>query len=185
MQPMVGPVLHQELLLGSRRNRLHVFRWIYAAWLLVQLLYFGLEALSQSQLLAGGAPYAAGTGGGAEVRVLMLTAVRGRFTETFVAQQMLLLVLVTPAFVAGAITDEKRRGTLQYLLTTDLDTRHIILGKLLGRMAQVALVALAGLPLFALLAGFGGVAPLTLVFVAAVLIAPLFALTSATLLASV
>src|SRR5206468_1762416 len=82
-------------------------------------------------------------------------------------------------------TDEKRRGTLQYLLTTDLDTRHIILGKLLGRVAQVLLVALAGLPLFALWAGFGGVEPLTLLFVAAVLIAPLFALGSATVLASV
>src|SRR3954447_9444341 len=162
MQPMVGPVLHQELLLGSRRNRLHVFRWIYAAWLLVQLLYFGLEALSQSQLLAGGAPYAAGTGGGAEVRVWMLTAVGGRFTETFVAQQMLLLVLVTPAFVAGAITDEKRRGTLQYLLSTHLDKGDIKLRKMLGRGAQVLLGALSGLPLFALGAGFGGGEPLTL-----------------------
>jgi ABC-type transport system involved in multi-copper enzyme maturation permease subunit len=111
--------------------------------------------------------------------------VGARFAEAFVMQQMLLLLLVTPAFVAGAITDEKRRGTLQYLLTSHLGTRDILLGKLLGRVAQVGLVALAGWPLFALLAGFGGVEPLTLLFVGAVLVMPLFAVASATLLASV
>src|SRR5437660_586774 len=39
---MVGPVLFQELLLGSRRNRLYVLRWCYGGWLLLQLswLYF-------------------------------------------------------------------------------------------------------------------------------------------------
>ncbi len=46
-------------------------------------------------------------------------------------------------------------------------------------------MALAGLPLFALLAGFGGVEPVTLLAVAAALLMPLFALASATLLASV
>ena len=52
-------------------------------------------------------------------------------------------------------------------------------------IAALALLALAGLPLFALWAGFGGVEPVTVLFVAGVLIAPLFALASATLLASV
>ena len=32
---MVGAVLHQEMLLGGRRNRLHLFRWLYAGWLIV------------------------------------------------------------------------------------------------------------------------------------------------------
>src|SRR5258707_10352712 len=41
---MVGPVLHQEMLLGTRRNRLYVFRWIYAGWLLLQVLYFSFAA---------------------------------------------------------------------------------------------------------------------------------------------
>ena len=98
---------------------------------------------------------------------------------------MILLLLATPAFVAGAITDEKRRGTLQYLLISDLDTRHIILGKMFGRVAQVALLTLAGLPLFALMAGFGGVEPATLFIAVVVLLAPMFALSAATLLASV
>ena len=37
---MIGPIFQQELILGGRRNRLHLFRWIYAGWLIVQVFYF-------------------------------------------------------------------------------------------------------------------------------------------------
>jgi ABC-type transport system involved in multi-copper enzyme maturation permease subunit len=178
---MVGAVLHQELLLGARRNRLHVFRWVYAGWLVLQVLYF----YSQFQGEEFGRAVRSMTGGSVRVnRASAPEVVGGRFAEMFVRQQMLVLALLTPAFVAGAITDEKRRGTLQYLLLSDLDTRHIILGKLLGRVAQVGLVALGGLPLFALLAGFGGVDPVPLLASVLVLILPLFGLAAASLLAS-
>src|SRR5581483_9766362 len=99
--------------------------------------------------------------------------------------QMALLLLVTPAFVAGAITDEKRRGTLQYLLTTDLEARHLVVGKLLGRVAQVALLTLAGFPLFFLLAGFAGASPLSLAVALLVLVVPLLSIGAVTVLASV
>jgi len=180
---MVGSVLHQEMLLGSRRTRLYILRWVYAVLLLVQLLgiflwrllewFFVINARKNadpSQAL-NGIPFA--------------SLVGSTFAEFYVYQQMILLLLATPAFVAGAVTDEKRRGTLQYLLTADLDTRHIVLGKLFGRIAQVGLLMLSGLPLFCLMAGFGGVEPATLVLTAVIFIAPLFALSSATLLASV
>ena len=61
--------------------------------------------------------------------------------------KLLLLLLATPAYTAGAIPDEKTRGTLQYLLAADLTAWEILAGKLLGRIAQVALLALAALPL--------------------------------------
>jgi ABC-type Na+ efflux pump permease subunit len=180
---MVGAVLHQEWLLGSRRHRLYVLRWLYAGWL-IALVFYGFiryenedRARAVKQIVAGTTSFVA--------RSSAPEVIGQWFAETFVAQQMILLVLATPAFVAGAVTDEKRRGTLQYLLTADLEARHIVLGKLLARIAQVALVAVAGLPLFALLAGFGGVQPITLLAVAVALIVPLFALASATLLASV
>ncbi|HWG47832.1 MAG TPA: ABC transporter permease subunit, partial [Gemmataceae bacterium] len=180
---MVGAVLHQEWLLGGRRNRLYLFRWVYAAWLIVLVFYGYVHCTNeQSSRLSG--RIVNNTSSFLD-RASMPEVVGQWFAESFVFQQMLLLVLLTPAFVAGAITDEKRRGTLQYLLTADLESRHIILGKLLGRVAQVALVAIAGLPLFALLAGFGGVQPATVLAVVVALIVPLFALASATLLASV
>jgi hypothetical protein len=60
------------------------------------------------------------------------------------------------------------------LLLAGFDTRHILLGKHFGRVAQVALLMIAGLPLFALLAGFAGVGPVTLLIAAVALIMPLF-----------
>src|SRR5262245_8844068 len=139
---MVGPVLFQELLLGGRRNRLHVFRWVFAAWLIAQVTWFyfafQLEELARARArMMGGTTTVVNRASGPEV-------VGGRFADAYVSQQMILLVLITPAFVAGAISDEKRKGTLQYLMTTDLEARHIILGKLFGRVAQVGLLALGG-----------------------------------------
>ena len=173
---MLGPVFNQEMLLGGRRNKLHVFRWIYAGWLVVQVLWYALlfaasgdDRRHNFSYMPGAGPYIVGA----------------KFSETFVMEQLLFLALVTPAFVAGAITDEKRRGTLQYLLCTDLDARHIILGKLFGRSAQVGLVLLTGLPIFALFAALGGVEPLTMLVIVVVYLAPLFAIASATVLASV
>ena len=77
-----------------------------------------------------------------------------------------LLFLLTPAFVAWAITDEKSRGTLQYLLTSSLTTWEIVVGKLLGRLVHLGLLALAALPLFALMAPFGEFDLLTMAAVA-------------------
>src|SRR5438270_41279 len=111
---MVGPVLHQELLLGSRRNRLYVFRWLYAAWLVLQVFYFWFQFQGED-FARRAALYASLS---ATNDVSAPEVVGARFAETFVAQQLLFLALVVPAFVAGAVTDEKRRGTLQYLLTS-------------------------------------------------------------------
>jgi ABC-type transport system involved in multi-copper enzyme maturation permease subunit len=183
---MVGAVLRQELLLGSRRNRLHVFRWAFAAWLL--LVVFWCYTRFQAETMRY--HYAVWASGAARVgmlrdRVSAPAFVGGLFAGAFAQQLLLLLLLATPVFVAGAITDEKRRGTLPQLLTTDLDTRHILLGKLLGRTAQVLLIALTGLPPFALLAGFAGIGPLGVLVLAAALAGPLFALAAAAVLASV
>ena len=183
---MIGPVLRQELLLGGRRQRLYVFRWIYAGWLLALLLYCWVEVKSKEAerfrlIFLGG-------NGASNWRLPEISepeAVGVLFVNLFLYQQLLFLGLVLPALVAGAITDEKRSGTLQYLLTAQLDARHIILGKLLARSAIVGLLALTGLPLFALLAGFSGVEPLALGLVIVILVVLLVALAAAAMLLSV
>src|SRR5205807_1116037 len=158
---MVGPVLHQEMMLGGRRNRLHVLRWLYAALLVIEVLVLFL-AFQGDEMSRNFRIMQTRGRDMARIEASAPEVVGEQFAVLFVRQQIILLLLITPAFVAGAITDEKRSGTLQYLALTDLESRHIIIGKLVGRLSQVVLVMLGGLPLFALLAGFGGIHPLTM-----------------------
>jgi ABC-type transport system involved in multi-copper enzyme maturation permease subunit len=178
---MVGAVIHQELLLGGRRFSVHVMRWIYAGWLILQVMWiyiaFQVELFNRTGLRGLGQPVTNPTS--------TPEVVGARFSETFITQQVLLLLLLTPALMAGAITDEKRKGTLQHLLLTEIESRHLILGKLLGRLAQVIQVMIAGLPLFALMAGFGGVSPTSMLYAGLSLVLPLIGLASLTMLVSV
>ncbi|HLJ92081.1 MAG TPA: ABC transporter permease, partial [Gemmataceae bacterium] len=175
---MIGPVLSQELLLGSRRGRHLLFRRIYAGWLLVQLVFFYWVYLVHSNWL-GSKLF------GGDIDAQAAGEFGSHFTAMLVGQQLVLLLLATPAYTAGAITDEKTRGTLQYLLTADLTPWEILLGKLLGRIVQVALLALAALPLICFIGVFGGLNLIALLALFAVTLAPLFALGSLSLLASV
>ena len=129
---MVGSVFRPEMMLGGRRSRLYALRWTYVGWLVLQIffLWVSFRILEMQHPMGVGGPASARNPASAP------GVVGGWFAATFIFQQMILLLMATPAFVAGAITDEKRRGTLQYLLTTDLDTRHIILGKMFGRVAR-------------------------------------------------
>src|SRR5581483_11016066 len=138
--PMVGPLFYHEMLLGSRRSRDYVFRWIYVGWLLLQAMWF---AFIDSFLYSFFAT---------PPNQSYTAYVCRHFAEVFIPQHFILLALITPAFVASAITEEKTRGTLQYLLVSDLAPIHIIVGKLIGRIIQVCVLALAGLPFIALAA---------------------------------
>ncbi len=115
-------------------------------------------------------------------------SVTGRFAanyvDVFVIQQLILVLLATPAFTAGAVTDEKTRGTLQHMLTAHLTAGEIILGKLLGRLAQVAMLVLVGLPALCFIGVFGA-PPLLLLIILATTTVPMFAIGAASLLASV
>jgi ABC-type transport system involved in multi-copper enzyme maturation permease subunit len=167
---MIGPVLHLELLTGSRRGKLDLLRRAYTLWLMLQ--FFVLAGSEFSTALVAGRGDAL-----------------GQFVNDYIAilvrQHFFLMLLVTPTFVAGAIADEKSRSTLQDLLTAQLSSWEIVVGKLLGRLAQVGYVALAALPLLALVAAFGEIPPLMVAAVAVVSIAPLFALGALSILSSV
>jgi ABC-type transport system involved in multi-copper enzyme maturation permease subunit len=138
---MLGPIFSLELRLAVRRGRLNTFRCIYGGWWVVQFMGLCL-ILSQAETN----PASPGAGPGPFIHLCF---------QIFVAQHFIFLVLATPAFVAGAITDEKSQGTLQHLLTADLTAWEIVLGKFLGRMAQVILMALVGWPFICFLAGYG------------------------------
>lgn len=170
---MIGPLFNQEMLLASRRTRDHVFRWIYAGWLVLQVTSLAVLVLMGAFARPWGE------------REMFTPLVCRRFAEVFVQQHMVLLLLATPVFVAGSLTDEKTRGTLQYLLTTDLTSGQIILGKLTGRILQVLSLALVGLPLLCFLGALGGVELTLLVGLALVTLFVVVGVAAATLLAAV
>ena len=74
-------------------------------------------------------------------------------------------MILAPAVLAGSLAGEKERGSIGLLLTTRVSAADIVLGKLAGRLSQVAMIELAGLPcllLIAAMAGFGWSSTLTL-----------------------
>ncbi len=67
-----------------------------------------------------------------------------------------IVVVQAPAVLAGSLAGERERGILQLLLTTAASPREIVEGRLLGKLSQVAMVILAGLPVVAFLAPMAG-----------------------------
>jgi ABC-type Na+ efflux pump permease subunit len=142
--PLFGPVLAYDLIRTTRRGRYAVLRGVYAVGLLLFILalYRVQPSLSRNVLLAGAGSMA-------------------RFAETFcytfLAVQFVAVVALTPAYVAGAVAEEKDRKTLEFLLATDVRDREIVLGKMASRVANLTLLVLTGLPILSLTQLWGGV----------------------------
>jgi ABC-type transport system involved in multi-copper enzyme maturation permease subunit len=146
---LFGPILAYDLARHARRPRTYLSRLAYVA-----VLFFCLwvnVAIHSNRLY-----YPPETAPPTGERMAALTE---GFFYTFLAVQFALTLILTPAYVAPAIADEKERKTLEFLLTTDLDSREIVLGKLLARLGQVALLLLAGLPVLGAVQFLGGVEP--------------------------
>ena len=92
-------------------------------------------------------------------RLAALARFAEAFFSTFICVQLAAVMLLTPAYTAGAIADEKDRKTLEFVLATDLRNREIVLGKLVACMANIALLVLTGLPVLSLMQLLGGVDP--------------------------
>jgi ABC-type transport system involved in multi-copper enzyme maturation permease subunit len=71
----------------------------------------------------------------------------------------LLVVLLAPAFTAGAISLEREKQTLDLLVTTPISSVSIVVGKLLSALTYVFILIAASIPLTAVVFVFGGVAP--------------------------
>jgi ABC-type transport system involved in multi-copper enzyme maturation permease subunit len=171
---MVGPVLYQEMLLASRHGRWHRFRWIYAGWLLfVLLVMYWFFCMIH------------GYGARRPLDLTGLANFSRTYLQFFAWQHYLLLTMATPVLVAGAITDEKARGTLQYLLTADLLAWEVVLGKLIGRLYQAMMLVGIGLPLFFFFGVFAGLSAIQVLGFLVCTMTLLFALGAASVLASV
>ncbi len=147
--PLFGPVLFYDLVRSARRGRTSLLRSLYAVALLLMLFLF----------------YASWAGSLWDVWSVQgvhpnqVAAFAEQFFHYFITVQFVVVALLTPALTAGALAEEKDRGTLEYLFTTDLCSHEIVLGKLASRLAVVLLLALTGLPVLSLLLILGGVDP--------------------------
>ncbi len=143
-----NPLLVRVVQGGSRRSR---HQW-------VRMGYLGaLVAMVTIGLLAGGGMH--------ENVTLTDLAKAGAQIFTMISYgQVLLICLLAPLFMAGAIGQEKVGRTYDILLTTPLSSLQIVLGSLGGRLFFVLALLASGLPLFAVLLIFGGV-PIRAVFV--------------------
>jgi ABC-type transport system involved in multi-copper enzyme maturation permease subunit len=137
-----GPLFEFELLTTPRKKRFYAVRAAYA--LLILFVFWQIHAI-----------WYAGTDGVMTTRQ-MASFAYSIFASVALAQMVLILVLI-PALVAGAIADEKQRKTLHYLLTSRLSGAEIVLGKLLARMIHVLVFLAVGLPILSLMHLFGGV----------------------------
>lgn len=123
---------------GSRRPR----------HLLIRSGYLGLMIFV---LLAAMLPL----GAGQSVREI---ATRGAQIFTLISYlQVGLICLLTPIFMAGAISQEANPKTWDIMLTTPLGNLQIVLGNLFGRLFFVLALLFSTLPLFAVTQYFGGV----------------------------
>jgi ABC-type transport system involved in multi-copper enzyme maturation permease subunit len=96
------------------------------------------------------------SGDAAEIQQL-LSRFATQFSMTFFMVQLVMVLLLTPIYVAGSIFEERETRSGEVLLTTDLTRREIFYGKFLARVMQVILVVTAGMPILALTLLWGGV----------------------------
>ena len=94
---------------------------------------------------------------------------RGLFVTFFMAQLVLVLVLV-PGLATGALAQERERRTLEPLLLTPMTPLGIVWGKAAGVLALTGLLLLSTLPLSSLCFLLGGVGPGELISAYAVLL---------------
>jgi ABC-type transport system involved in multi-copper enzyme maturation permease subunit len=141
-----GPVLPVELVTSSRRVRYFIVRVVYAAILLITL-WTQYES-SMTWRVNSGAP----------VTASVLSEFANEFFQSFSVVQLLAVLVLTPALVAGAIAEEKERKTIEYLFVTDLRNSEIVLGKLVARMLHLVVLIAVGWPVLALLMLLGGIA---------------------------
>jgi ABC-type transport system involved in multi-copper enzyme maturation permease subunit len=143
---LFGPVLFYDLVRSARRNRTFLTRILYAIFLGLVLTWVYFVWLAHN-------------GNWDQVRAKDMPEFAATFFYTFMIVQLGLVVLLTPAYTAGAIAEEKDRKTLEFILATDLHSREIVLSKLVSRLLNITLIVLTGLPILSFMQLLGGVDP--------------------------
>lgn len=137
----VGAVLERELRISPRARGMYIARAVYAGMLLLIMATCWLVVTGTQSIETAGET--------------------GRFAATLLRilapLQLVLATLSAAAVAAVSVTAEKDRRTLELLLVSSLSDAEIVLGKLAASLLQVLLILVSAVPVFAIVALFGGV----------------------------
>jgi len=150
---LFGPLFLYDLVRTIRRSRIVLLRIIYTLSLLVLLLCLYLLLFYDNR------EGMRGLFAGSSVSPGQLANFASGFSFGFMAIELFMVFLLVPAYTAGAIAEEKERGTLEAMFITDLRNREIVLGMVAARLGTMLLIVLGGLPILAILQFMGGIDP--------------------------
>ena len=150
---LIGPVFFFEMVRSGRQVRHHAVRGLYGVVLFLTLLFTYFLCLTFANVtIADG--FTSSKLPGKLMGDFLLA-----FYLVFLLLQYLASLLLTPAYLAGAIAEERDRNTLEALLATDLRDREIALGIVVPRFVQLLLVFLVSMPIISGLQFLGGIDP--------------------------
>ena len=135
-----NPVYKRERTVSSRSARLPVIMMLFNGILAVVALLNMYSMASQVEVTA-------------EIQY-------SRFLDLYVfvaSIEFLLLCFIMPALTAGSISGERERGTLELMLSTQMTSRGIVLGKLAASLYNMALLVISSFPVIALVFVYGGI----------------------------
>jgi ABC-type transport system involved in multi-copper enzyme maturation permease subunit len=164
---LFGPIFSIEMITSARRTRYLVARLAYVL-ILFLILLMGYSDFYWMQTDARA-----------------ISRFVGEFFVVFSVLQLVVVVALTPAMVAGTISQEHERRTLDYLLTSQLTNSEIVLGKLAARLLHVGLVLIAGIPILFIVSLMGGIPPRQIVLAGAVTLLTLVTIGSLSMASSV
>jgi ABC-type transport system involved in multi-copper enzyme maturation permease subunit len=144
---LFGPVLFYDLVRVGRRSRYFLLRCLYAGILAIIVYWKYSESFGIVHSYAG------------RIDANRMATFASQFFNLFMLLQFFLVIVLTPAYAASNIAEEKERKTLEFLLATDLRNREIVLSKVTSRLANLALILLTGVPILSFMQFLGGVDP--------------------------
>jgi ABC-type transport system involved in multi-copper enzyme maturation permease subunit len=137
----IGPVFTRELAIAPRRDWTYLIRSVYAGLLLLLVVTAWL-VVSGTQLITDPGDFAR----------------FGAMLFQFLAPvQLVLSIFFAATLAAGAVGQEKERGTLLLLLLTRMSNSELVLGKLFASLLNILMMLAVSIPVFMAVAMLGGV----------------------------
>ncbi|MHC4354122.1 MAG: ABC transporter permease subunit, partial [Planctomycetota bacterium] len=136
---LAGPIFEKELRVSSRRKRNYALRSGYLLLLTVLIASAWLRTA------------VTGSGGSIAYTISRMGELGKNLILTITWFQFFAAQLVAVVMLSSSISDEIRRGTLDVLMTTPVNSFQVVAGKLLSSLLQLTLLLAISLPLLAIL----------------------------------